>query len=160
MIRIETLNNTDQATVRAFILTIQNEEFGLGFKEKDQPDLVDIKNYYKNGEFWVAKIADYLVGTIALEKLDSQNGILRKLFVKQEFRGKQYNIGQLLFNQLKNKAIQDGLSTLFLDTPSVAVASHKFYQRNGFEEINKLDIPMGYLYPDRNSKLFKLILNH
>lgn len=47
-----------------------------------------------------------------------------------------------------------------LDTPAVAVASHRFYERAGFVRITKeqLPFPFPYQYPERDSWLYLLVL--
>jgi len=158
-ISIRKFKNTDQINVTDFILNIQNGEFGLNFLPEEQPDLLAINSFYKNGGFWVCEIDGSICGTIALQRLNTDTGILRKMFVKKEYRGKQYNIAQLLFDELSDHAQRLEISQIYLDSPSIAHASHKFYERNGFIELSKeYQLPDGYQYPDRNSKLFKLDL--
>ncbi len=49
-------------------------------------------------------------------------------------------------------------SLIFLDTPSVAHASHRFYERAGFRKIDAGQLPVAYSYPDRDSLLYLLDL--
>lgn len=149
---------SDQEELRSFVLKIQNEEFNLGFTENEQVDLIYTESFYKDGGFWIAKVGKQIVGTIGLQKLSDEKGALRKMFVKLECRGKEPKIGQVLFNELIRNAKTLNFKEIFLDTPSVAIASHKFYERNGFLQIGKDEIPDSYKYPDRNSKVYKLKL--
>lgn len=149
---------SDQEELRNFVLKIQNDEFNLGFTENEQVDLIDTESFYIDGGFWIAKIRKEIVGTIGLQKLSSEKGVLRKMFVKLEFRGKEPRIGQVLFNELIRNSRSLNFKEIFLDTPSIAIASHKFYERNGFLQIGKEEIPDNYKYPDRNSKVYKLEL--
>lgn len=158
MIRIENFNPEEQGNVKDFVLDIQNNEFHLEFSDIDQPDLLDTITFYEGGGFWTAKRDGVIVGTIGLQKLDSLNGILRKLFVKNEFRGKPLSIAQQLFNILLESAKKKGLTTIWLDSPAVAKASHKFYERNGFKQTDKLNLPIGYSFPDKNSLVYKLTI--
>ena len=48
--------------------------------------------------------------------------------------------------------------TIILDTPSVAHASHRFYEKSGFCRIDKSELPVPYSYPDRKSILYMLEL--
>jgi hypothetical protein len=100
MVTIDKFETKDQAEVKHFVLTIQNQEFQLGFGEMDQPDLLDTEGFYAGGGFWVAKIEQEIVGTIGLQYVDSQNSVLRKMFVKKEHRGPILNIAQTLFDTL------------------------------------------------------------
>ncbi len=155
---IKEFNTNQQIELNDFVLGIQNGEFGLGFKRDEQIDLINTTEFYKNGGFWIAEIENQIVGCIGLQKLNPKIGVLRKMFVKKEFRGKELNIAQKLFEKLKEEAINLEFEKILLDTPSVAEASHRFYQRNGFIEIGKKEIPKGYSFPDRNSKIFELKL--
>jgi N-acetylglutamate synthase-like GNAT family acetyltransferase len=158
MINLDVFQSKDQEELKAFVLHIQNNEFGLDFSETDQPDLLDTKSFYKNGGFWTAKLQDQLVGTIGLQKLDDSNAVLRKMFLKKEVRGSQLNIAQKLVDTLLDCAKKKDFKTIWLDTPAVATASHRFYERNGFVETDHQNLPKGYQFIDKNSKIYKLIL--
>jgi len=158
MIEIEAFNRTDQSNIREFVLNIQNIEFNLGFDEDEQPDLIDTEKFYQGGGFWTAKKEGNIVGTIGIQILDKQNAVLRKMFVKKELRGKELNIAQLLFGTLYDFAKKKQINTLWLDTPAVATSSHKFYERNRFVKTDKQNLPEGYAFPDKNSKIYKLTI--
>ncbi|MDY8134466.1 GNAT family N-acetyltransferase [Aquimarina sp. 2201CG5-10] len=147
-----------QSQLTEFVLKIQNDEFGLGFKKGEQLDLINTSEFYNGGGFWLAQIKNEIVGCIGLQKLNFKSGILRKMFVKKELRGTGLKIAQKLFDHLKQEAISLGFESIFLDTAAVAKASHRFYEKNGFIELHKDEIPDGYQFPDRNSKIFKLLL--
>lgn len=153
---IQEFNIADQNSVREFVLSIQNDEFNLGFTQSDQPDLIDTQKFYHNGNFWIARINEEIVGTIGLQKLDNQNGVLRKMFVRKDYRGAQPKIAQKLFDALIDFASNLNLKIIWLDTPAIAVASHRFYERNGFEQTDKFNLPANYVFPDKNSKIYKL----
>ncbi|WP_210521153.1 GNAT family N-acetyltransferase [Hymenobacter terricola] len=155
MIEVFPFAAKDQKPVRDFVLAIQNTEFNLGFTEAEQPDLLDTAHFYQQGGFWLAKEADKLVGTIGLQKLDAENGVLRKMFVLRESRGAKPSVAQFLFDTLVEHARRLGFKTIYLDTPAIAVASHKFYERNGFALIDRLALPASYTFPDRDSKVYR-----
>lgn len=143
------------------ILYVQNVEFKVGISLEDQPDLLDIERHYvvPGGQFWVAMTTDRrVVGTIGLQAKPDGIGILKKLFVLAEYRGKQSQCAAKLFGALIEFARSSGMQTLVLDTPSVATRSHAFYKANGFREIPQAEIPVKYDYPDRNSLFFRLDL--
>lgn len=158
MVTIDKFEIKDQDEVKRFVLTIQNQEFQLGFGEMDQPDLLDTEGFYAGGRFWVAKTEQEIVGTIGLQYIDNQNFVLRKMFVKKELRGPVLNIAQTLFDTLLAFAKTQKITTIWLDTPAVATASHKFYARNGFQLSDKTSLPKGYTFPDKNSLIYKLIV--
>ena len=158
MITIERFQIKDQKEVKHFVLDIQNNEFYLNLTETQQPDLVDTEKYFEDGGFWTAKKDGNIVGTIGLQIVDSQNAALRKMFVKKECRGKALNIAQRLLHTLLKFAKMKEIATIWLDTPSVATASHTFYERNGFVQTDKKSLPNGYQYPDKNSKIYALTI--
>lgn len=155
---ITNFRSEQQAKLNEFVLDIQNREFGLGFKEDEQLDLINTTEFYKGGGFWVVELENEIVGCIGLQKLNSAIGILRKMFVKKEFRGTDLKIAQNLFNRLKSESKKIGFESILLDTPSIAKASHRFYEKNGFLELDKSQIPFEYKFPDKNSKIFELKL--
>lgn len=140
--------------ITRLILHIQNEEAQLCLPYSEQPDLIDIEGYFLNdgGNFWVAFSEEgLLLGTIALKKA-GEGGILKKFFVKRDFRGK--NVGRALYEKLAGFCHAEHLRWLLLDTPSVAKRSHAFYQKAGFVQIDQAELPIPYEYPDRDSLLF------
>ncbi|MCM1126368.1 MAG: GNAT family N-acetyltransferase [Lachnospiraceae bacterium] len=137
------------------ILTIQNQEAGINLSLDEQPDLRDIDFFYtKNGgHFWLAvNEQDEVIGTIALMNKKGGVGILKKFFVRSDCRGQK--IGLQLYSSLLNFCTHNNIKTLILDTPAVAAASHRFYERNGFVQITRDNLPIPYDFPDRNSYLY------
>ena len=57
-----------------------------------------------------------------------------------------------------NFAVQNGVKTVILDTPSVAKRSHAFYEKADFRKVEKNALPIEYTYPDRDSVLYMLCL--
>ena len=138
------------------ILHIQNAEAGIDLQIEEQPDLLNIPLYYEKngGEFWIALDNGEVIGTIALMNYGNGNGILKKFFVRADWRDQK--IGLALYQTLLEEVKRGGYRQLLLDTPSVAKASHRFYERAGFLKISKNELPFHYEYPDRNSFLFLL----
>ncbi|MBC7847684.1 MAG: GNAT family N-acetyltransferase [Flavobacterium sp.] len=159
MIDIIEFKNADQQLVNDFVLNIQNGEFKLGFTALEQPDLLDTENFYLNGNFWTARNNGIIIGTIGLQNLDNHNGILRKMFVSKDYRGTEQKVAQTLFYTLINFSRGINLKMIWLDTPAIAVASHRFYKKNGFLQTDKLNLPDNYSFPDKNSKIYKLKLD-
>lgn len=134
------------------ILYVQNIEFKVNISIDDQPDILDIKNNYLN--FWIAFNEDNkVIGCIGLQEKNNV-GIMKKFFVYKEYRGT--GIGKKLYDKLLEYSRSYGLKNIILDTPSNATSSHKFYIKSGFKEIKKNELPIDYLFPDRNSLLFIL----
>lgn len=140
------------------ILAIQNEEAGINLSLEEQPDLLNIASAYQSGggEFWLAVEGDRVIGTLAIMNYGKGNAVLKKFFVRADCRKK--GIGRALYGVLLQYAKEKSFHTILLDTPSVARASHKFYERAGFKRISRESLPFPYEYPDRDSYLYMLEL--
>lgn len=144
-ILIRSLDNGYCARVVDLILPIQQKEFNVPITLEQQPDLLDIEGFYirPGGGFWGAFSQGKLVGTIALIDIGHHAGAIRKMFVKQEFRGKQFGIAQRLLETLVEYCGSHQMADLYLGTVSVMKAAHRFYERNGFLRAEKAELP-GY----------------
>lgn len=136
------------------ILDIQNNEEGIVLSIGEQPDLKDINRYYADGGsvFWIALGGNDVIGTIGLMMKENGCAVLKKFFVKAEYRG--CGIGLQLYQRLIEFARGNGVRHIVPDTPSVARKSHRFYERAGFYKTEKAHIPIKYEYPDRQSILY------
>lgn len=125
------------------ILNIQQNEFNIAITIEDQPDLLNIKNFYYagGGHFWGAFINDELVGTIALIKFSDTKAAIRKMFVKKEYRGKEFSIAQKLLDTLLDYCHENEIDDLYLGTVTVLEAALRFYERNHFIRIPKEALP-------------------
>ena len=143
-INIKPLTNAYCQPILDLILPIQQIEFNVPVTREAQPDLLDIDTHYSatGGGFWGAFDQDRLVGTIALITTGHHAGALRKMFVKKEYRGKEWGIAQSLLLTLQEHCIKSRITDLYLGTVEVLTASHRFYQRNGFQKIDKEALPV------------------
>ena len=137
------LSNADSAKAVDLILPIQRIEFGVPITVEDQPDLLDIGRFYNEpgGGFWGAFNDGELIGTIALINAGHNTGVIRKMFVKQEFRGKTHGIAQQLITDLIAFAREKSLTDLYLGSVDQMKAAHRFYERNGFQRISPETLP-------------------
>jgi putative acetyltransferase len=143
---IEQVTNADCEQVINLILPIQQIENNVPVKLEDQPDLMDIEANYqaKGGGFWAARQEGEIIGTIALIPIDNHGGTIRKMFVKKEFRGKEFGIAQQLLEKLIDYSKSIGITDLYLGTYHVLKAAIRFYERNGFEHVAKKDLPPSF----------------
>ncbi|MDZ7898719.1 MAG: GNAT family N-acetyltransferase [Arcicella sp.] len=143
MITIQPFENQDTGQIVELILNIQQNEFQVPITINEQPDLLDISNFYQRGKgnFWVAKSEENVVGTIALIDCGENVGTIRKMFVKKEFRGKEFGIAQRLFDTLQEAAKQAEMTHVYLGTLERLQAAIRFYERNGFTLIEKQNLP-------------------
>ena len=129
--------------IASLIVSIQQHEFNIKITLADQPDLQDIDNFYRkgSGNFWCAlSPKGELIGTIALIDIGNGMGAIRKMFVKNEWRGKEKNVARALLNTLELWASQHAITALYLGTVEQLKAAQRFYEREGFtlEEVQNL----------------------
>lgn len=160
MIIVPIENNHSDAVVD-LILNIQQKEFNVPITLEDQPDLLEINEFYhkKGGCFWGAFIDGELVGTIALVKYDDREGAIRKMFVKKEYRGKELFIAQQLLDTLITFSKQNDVLDLYLGTVSILEAALRFYERNNFVRIEKGTLPSAFPIVDVDNVFCHLKLN-
>ena len=143
MLKIQQIGNLYSESVIDLILNIQQKEFNVPITIDDQPDLFHIDEFYlaSGGNFLGAFINGELVGTIALVKFDEKAAAIRKMFVKKEFRGKEYSIAQKLLEKLITYCRENGIDEVYLGTVTILKAALRFYERNGFKMIEKGKLP-------------------
>ncbi|MFD2521730.1 GNAT family N-acetyltransferase [Emticicia soli] len=161
-IEIKIFEEKYQQQVEDMVLSIQNGEFNLGLTAQRQPDLHNLKAFYndKGNWLWTATNKnDEVVGTIGLEKLNDEQAVLRKMFIKKEYRGKTLGLATKLFEILIEEAKKQQFKEILLDTPLVTHAAHRFYERNGFEQISSDLVPDNYILPKGiDLKIYRLAL--
>jgi GNAT superfamily N-acetyltransferase len=158
IMKIEIYTEKYKQDIAALILNIQNNEFNVPLTLADQPDLLDIKNFYfkKNGCFWVAVEDEKLIGTIALIDFDNGQAALRKMFVHKDYRGKEKGVGQLLLDTLFDWCKQKNITEIYLGTVEQLHAAKRFYVKNGFEKIDKSELPGNFPLMQVDTEFFGL----
>lgn len=149
-----------QAELVDLINYCQNIEAKLNIKMAEQDDIFQIQTYYqaKGGNFWIALENDKVVGSIALLPLDHQTAVLKKFFTYPDFRGQPQRLGAKLYQTLLDFAQEHSFQRIVLDTPEGETRSHYFYEKKGFKQVSSEDFNANYPYPDRDSRLYQLIL--
>jgi len=129
--------------VRNLVLHIQQNEFSLPLSLENQDDLQNPIDFYRKGigEFWVALSGKEVVGTIGLMDIGNRQVILRKMFVKQSFRGKATGIAQALLDTFIDHASGKGARQVYLGTTAQFLAAHRFYEKNGFVLVDEASLP-------------------
>lgn len=143
------------------ILKIQTEEFGIPISIKDQPDLERIPQVYQKGygNFWVALDADRVVGTVALIDIGKGQTALRKMFVDNDYRGKDKGVSKALLNALIAWCNLKKVHEIYLGTASAYLAAHRFYEKNGFHEISKEALPKAFPVMQVDTKFYRYLIN-
>ncbi len=154
---IEMYGNENKLGVLNLILEIQQDEFGINITIDNQPDLNNISGFYQvnNGNFWVAKIDNLIIGTISLLDIGNNQGALRKMFVNKNYRGKEYGVGQKLLDTLLNWTKKNNIDEIFLGTTEKFIAAQRFYEKNNFIEINKTKLPYNFPIMSVDVKFYK-----
>lgn len=138
------------------ILHIQNDEAKINLSLEEQPNLLDISDCYEKdgGEFWLAVEDDIVIGTLALMNKGNGNAVLKKGFVRADYR--KHGILGKLYATLLEFAKEKGITTFIFDTPSVATNCHSFFEKRGYRRITKEALTFPYEYPDRDSYLYMM----
>lgn len=157
MLTINTYKSIHQQGIVNVILPVQQFELGVSIALSDQPDLLDIENFYCQGygNFWVALDGEEVVGTIAMIDIGNQQACLRKMFVKETYRGKEYGTAQLLMDALNNWCKEKGVNEIYLGTIDIMHAAQRFYVRNGFAEIAKEILPANFPLMKVDNRFYK-----
>jgi N-acetylglutamate synthase-like GNAT family acetyltransferase len=160
MVRVRVFEPKDAQAIAAVILPIQQVEFGIPITLEAQPDLNDIEGFYQQGcgNFWVAEIDGQIVGTIALLDIGHKEAALRKMFVAAPFRGRELGVAQRLLSELLARATQHGVTNIYLGTTAEFLAAHRFYEKNGFAEVVKSELPSAFPVMTVDTKFYRLAL--
>lgn len=136
----------NQEALIHLILAIQQQEFKIPITREAQPDLANIPAFYQqgNGNFWIALHAAEVVGTIGLIDIGNQQVALRKMFVNADYRGAEHGIARLLLGQVLAWVAKKGVKAIYLGTTEKFQAAHRFYEKNGFDKINKNELPPSF----------------
>jgi N-acetylglutamate synthase-like GNAT family acetyltransferase len=146
-----------QVDVAGLIVPIQRDEFGVSITIDDQPDLKDIPGFYQNGNgnFWVAVQDGRVVGTIGVKDIGNSSVALRKMFVHAACRGQQFGVGQALLNTVLEWARHKMVHTILLGTTDQFLAAHRFYEKNGFQEVDRQALPAAFPVMAVDNKFYR-----
>jgi N-acetylglutamate synthase-like GNAT family acetyltransferase len=135
-----------EAGVIELILSIQRNEFHISITEADQPDLKQVEEFYMqgNGNFWIALCQNQVVGTIALLDIGNHQVALRKMFVHKDFRGSLHSLANKLLLTAIDWCMERNIQDIYLGTVEVLKAAHRFYEKNGFNRIEKTQLPSNF----------------
>jgi N-acetylglutamate synthase-like GNAT family acetyltransferase len=150
-----------QQAIVDLILPIQQHEFNVPITIQDQPDLQNIISFYMkgNGNFWIAVSQEQVVGTIAIVDIGNDKVALRKMFVHRVHRGKEKGVAQALFSTLAAWCKQKEVKEVLLGTIDTMHAAHRFYEKNGFSEVLRTDLPSNFPVMRVDNKFYKWKVN-
>ena len=158
---IEPYSDSCRYEIAELIIGIQRDEFGIPITLEMQPDLMEISKFYQvhDGNFWVAKTGNKVIGTVALLDIGNKKAAIRKMFVAREFRGKDFGVGQALLTNLINWARDKKIHELLLGTTEKFIGAQRFYEKNGFAEIKKQQLPKEFPVMNVDVKFYRLLLS-
>lgn len=161
MIEIRTYVPEDTEEIIKLVLHCQNDGTRPYVTVDDQPELLHIQEKYldSGGNFWVAVDQGKIAGSIGLMNCGNGCGVLKKFFVYEPYRGEPYHLGRQLYATLLDFAGKQNIKNLILDTPKNTARAHKFYEKAGFQKIEKNCIPVSYDYPYEDSDFYFLELS-
>jgi GNAT superfamily N-acetyltransferase len=147
--------------VRALILPIQREEFGVPITLDDQPDLIDIAAHYGRGDgaFWVEEEAGEVLGTIGLLDIGHRHLALRKMFVRCDARGPERGVAARLLAAAIAHASARDVEAIYLGTTAGMARAHRFYEKNAFVEVVRGDLPAHFPIMGVDTKFYRLGLS-
>lgn len=142
------------------ILPIQCGEFGVAITLADQPDLLHIPEIYqtRQGNFWIARDGNQVIGTIGLIDVGDHQGVIRKMFVRKAYRGKEHGVAQHLLDTLLDWCRTRGFQTVQLGTVDRYHAALRFYEKNGFTRVEKAALPDTFPFMTVDNVFYQQIL--
>lgn len=144
--------NNDKATSQVksqivkFVEAIQVEEFKLPIKSCANQCILNAQttyNFQDKSFFWYVQDDDgSVIGTIGLKALSANKMELKKFFVLPKYRGKglAHNLHLTAIDAAKEMSIEN----LFLGTVNELKAAHRFYEKNGYEQITQDSLPLEF----------------
>lgn len=111
-------------------------EHGFSFDQSKDSDLDDIARYYLDdgGMFFTGIVGDKVVGTAAVRRIDAGKCEIRRVYVKQEFRGRGY--GRELFHEALEFA-GSHYPVVILKTDRSLVRAISLYLKSGFSVVRE-----------------------
>ncbi len=132
--------------IKEMIQTVQQKEFGIPYLPEDEIYILQAEKdfYYNNSyNFWyAADEAGRVIGSIALKRINKQDGEVKKFFVAREYRGQK--VAQALMLKLVTAAKNHKFTHLYLGTVDILKGAQNFYEKSGFQKIDKKLLPKNY----------------
>lgn len=159
---IEEYSEAYEEQVSELIIHIQQDEYNIQITKEDQPDLLKITSFYQvgKGNFWIAIFEGKVIGTISLLDIGNNQVALRKMFVDKSFRGTEFKVAKMLLSKAIEWANDHSLQAIYLGTTPQFKAAHRFYQKNGFIELERENLPSDFPIMNVDKKFYEFTLNN
>ncbi len=143
------------------IFSIQEEELKLNVSLDERDDLQDIAAFYMKDNsslFCLALYKDNVVGTISISYISKRKMALHNMYIHKDFRGTLYDTANKLLKESILFANNHMAREIYLGTGLDFYAAHKFYEKNGFMEVEKEVLPSDFPFMSCDEKFYELIL--
>ena len=110
--------------------------------------------------YWVAIKDGKVIGTIGVIVVDNDFGVLKKMMLKKEFRGKEFGISKALLSTVLEWSNTNHISKIYLGTMIPFKAAQSFYISNGFKQIRENELPINFLKNPLDKVFFVKYLNN
>jgi len=110
-------------------------------------------------KYWVAIDNEKIVGTVGVLVVKNDFGVLKKMMLKREFRGKEFGISKKLLETVIKWCKKNSISKLYLGTMNQFKAAQSFYKKNGFKQISENELPHNFLSNPLDKVFFVQNLN-
>ncbi|WDV44651.1 GNAT family N-acetyltransferase [Clostridiaceae bacterium M8S5] len=150
---IRVTNITELQQIKELFIEYEKSlDINLKFQNfKEELEVLSKKYGEPDGTMLLALYNNEVSGCVAIRKIDNQICELKRLYVKQEFRGKK--IGIALISEAIKRARKIGYKSMKLDTLKRMKSAVKLYKRFGFKETES------YLYnPIKDALYFEIEL--
>lgn len=128
-------------------------EIDLCFQDfEEELDSLPGKYAEPDGRLYIALFDDKVAGCIALRRYDDNRAELKRLFVRNGYRG--LGISKRLIQRIIQDALDIGYHSILLDTLDTMKPAINLYSSFGFDEIESY-----YDNPIEGAKYFELDLN-
>jgi len=94
------------------------------------------------GIYYILQVDNKIAGMGALRKLKKNVGEVKRMYIRAEYRGR--GLGKAMLQEILNKAVEFGFSTILLDTGPFMKAAQHIYRSVGFqdrEEYSETEVP-------------------
>jgi len=111
-------------------------------------------------KYWVALDNGKVIGTVGILVAENNFGVLKKMILKKEFRGKEFGVSKKLLETVIKWCEKNSISKLYLGTMNQFKAAQAFYEKNGFKQISRNELPNNFLNNPLDKVFFVQDLNN
>ncbi|MDP1835019.1 MAG: GNAT family N-acetyltransferase [Chlamydiales bacterium] len=147
-----------QPEVIELVQRIQVGEFDIPIEDGQHQELESIPESFQKGKgnYWIALFNERVIGTIAVLDIGHRAFELRDVFLDQEYRGTVSEFAKQLLGQVLTWSKSHDVNTIYLGTTLKFKAAHRFYEKHGFKELTREEMP-AYCKPmDCDEKFYYL----